>query len=273
MLVSFHPSLSGTRRTSWLDAARVARVAGFGAIDLDISTLEHGDPGRIVRTLAAEGLTAGACSLPVELRRDESTFEDGLRRLERIAATAGAVGLRVMHRSIPASSDLPRATLEPILRARWGACATVLREHAIGLAVEPLGTPYRRREGQHEFITRLDDAAAFATSCGEGVGLLVDSWHWYLSGAGPSEIAAVGGLISHVHVADVPDMSAELLRDDQRVPAGDGVVDFMGFRAGLDRAGYDGLVGPELPGDWSLGMSPLDAARRGLQTTLAALQS
>src|SRR5205807_2772679 len=112
----------------------------------------------------------------LELRQDERTFQAGFGRFVRLAEFAAEIGVKTMHRSLPAVTDRPASEFASVLRRRWNACATVAQEHGIVLAVEPLGTLYRRRAGTHEFIWRLEDAAVFARSCAPGVGVLVDSW-------------------------------------------------------------------------------------------------
>ena len=272
MEVSFHSSLGGTPPPQWPDSGRIASEVGFETMDFDLERLgDDADSTGIRRSLDETGIRAGACPLPVEMRQDEGTFEAGLERFGELAALAAQIGIRVMHRSIPAASDRPPAEFVPVLRRRWSACAEIARGHGIALAVEPLGTLYRRRSGAYEVIWRLVDAAEFAQSCGPGVGLLVDSWHWHLAGSTPEEIIDAGELISHVHLADVPNAPEETLRDTERVLPGDGVVDFEAFLGALAKAEYRGTVSPEVPGSWSIGMSPLDSASHGLAATLKVL--
>jgi sugar phosphate isomerase/epimerase len=268
MMVSYHPSLAGRPTPSWKESVRIAGDAGFEFIDLDLSEVADVDPAALREKLGVGRLRPGASSLPVELRADDAAFNESLGFLRSVAPLASGIGVRVMHRSLPASSDTPFSELWPVLQRRWSECAAVLREHDILVAVEPLGTPYRRREGVHEFICRLDMAADFAVACGEGVGVLVDSWHWHLSGASASDIVDLGELIVHAHVADVPELPAGVLRDDERLPPGEGMVDFDAFFGALAVTGYEGLVSPEVPGSWSEGLDTIEAARRVLESTL-----
>jgi sugar phosphate isomerase/epimerase len=264
MELSFHPSLGGNTPLAWPDSLRVASEAGFKVVDLDLERLDGQTPGEVRRELDEAGMRAGACPLPVEMREDEATFQTGLEQFEELTAAAAAIGIRAMHRSIPASSDRLPAEFTPVLQRRWSACAEIARGYGVALAVEPLGTLYRRRSGRHELIWRLEDGADFARSCGPGVGLLVDSWHWHLAESTAEEIVEAGDLVIHVHVADVPDLPPEAQRDTERLLPGEGQqVNFEAFLGALATLGYDGTVSPEAPGRWSDGSSPLEAARRG----------
>jgi sugar phosphate isomerase/epimerase len=194
------------------------------------------------------GLHAGPASLPVEFRLDEQRFAEDLTLLPKLAGAAARLGVQTMYRSIPASSDTPASDLRPVLRRRVSLCASILLEHGISFAVEALGPLHRRTEAPHEFIWRLSDIAEFVSSCGPGVGLLVDSWHWHHAGGTKREIGEVASEILHVHVADAPDLRPEAIRDDQRLLPGDGVVNFEAFLGALAGAGYAGMISPEVRG-------------------------
>lgn len=272
MVISFHGSLAGAARLHWRDAIRVAADAGFDAVDLDLAELgPNDDAGEIRRRLDAADLVGGAGPLPIEMREDEDTFLAGLSLFDRRLEAAATIGIRVLHRSLPASSDRPTDELVPLLHDRWCAMADRARGYGISLAVEPLGALYRRTAHAHEGIWRLDEATMFARSCGAGVGVLVDAWHWHLAGSSAVEIVAAGPDIAYVHLADVPRRAAEDQRDTERVLPGQGVVDFEPFVSALQAAGYDGFVSPEVPGSWAGDAAPEQAARLGLSATRAVL--
>jgi len=273
MLVSYHPSLAGVRSLDWSESVTIAGEVGFDLVDLDLRQVVGVDPTEIKERLDAAGVRSGAASLPAELRGGDDLYEESVSLLRRVAPLAAEIGIGVMHRSLPASHDQSASELRTLLLRRWRDCAAILRGHGIIAAVEPLGTPYRRHEGAHEFICSFEAAADFAVACGEGVGVLVDSWHWHLAGGTAADIAEIRGLIAHVHVADVPDLSPDTLRDDERVLPGEGVVDFDAFVGALAASGYEGMVAPEVPGSWSAALDPLDAARHGLAATHTALRS
>ena len=49
-------------------------------------------PRQVLATLAANGLKPGAISLPVEIRKDDASFEKDLVGLAQAAAFAAAIG-------------------------------------------------------------------------------------------------------------------------------------------------------------------------------------
>ena len=257
MILSFHSSLSGASHLPWAEGAKVAAQAGFEAIDIDLWELGDHRPEAVLEVLEHTGLGAGAASLPVEFRLDGERFERDLELLDQRAKLGAAIGVKVMSRSVPSSGEAPREETLSVLRQRLRACMTILQAHGLRLAVEMLGPLHLRQAGPYELITDFAQCADFAASCGPDVGLLVDSWHWHHAGGG--DIAAFGDLIFHVHVADSPDLPAQMIEDKQRLLPGQGVIDFPTFWRELEASGYTGLVTPEVHG-YSCGGTPIECA-------------
>ncbi len=263
MSVSFHKTVTGDRELPWPRSAEVAAQAGFEAIDLDLWEVGDGPADAVAEALERVGICAGNnASLPVEFRGDEATFEADLEKLPRRAELAATVGVEVLSRSIPSSGQAPREELLPLLRRRLAECATILRAHGLRLAIETLGPLHLRRQAPYQLLFRLDEGAAFAQSCGEDVGLLVDAWHWHHAGDGGQSIADLGPLVFHVHVADAPDLPPEEIEDKKRLLPGEGVIDFGKFARGLDLAGYTRQVTPEVFGYPCHSTDPLVCASR-----------
>lgn len=249
---------------AWPESLDVAAAAGFAAIDLVLPEVAERPAAELRERLARAGVVPGPASLPVEFRLDEERFRRDLGDLPRLAELAAAVGVRTMFRSIPASSELPAAELGPTLQRRVTMIAAILGEQGMDFAVETLGPQHRRREGPHEFVWRLPDAAEFAAACGPEVGLLVDSWHWHHAGGTSEEIVALGTMIRHVHVADAPDLPPEQIRDERRLLPGEGVVGHADFFGALKSAGYNRFVSPEVRG-YACNANPVECARAALE--------
>lgn len=263
-------SLNGTlvaRRLAWPDLAAVAAEAGFSGVDvlpqavLDGAAATHD-------LLTRLGLRPAVLWLPVEFRKDETEFQATLPDLERSAQVAGAIGCPRMTTSIPASSDRPKPELLVTLRQRIRACAEALSGYGIRLGLEFLSPLELRRRFAYEFIYRMDEALEFAQSCGENVGLTLDSWHWHWAGATTADIRACRRAdIVHVHLADGPSIAPEAVVDKERLMPGEGVIDLTGFFQALRAIGYDDGVSPEVFGRGLDRMMPVEGARLGLETT------
>jgi sugar phosphate isomerase/epimerase len=246
--ISFHATLTGATTTPWPDSLEIARSAGFAAIDIVLPEIATEPTDAIREQLWAASLAPGPASLPVEFRLDEDTFRRDLAGLEHFASLAAGTGVKTMFRSIPASSHMPTRELRPILQRRISTCAKILGEHGIDFAIEPIGPLHRRREGPHEFIWRVPDAAEFVTTCEGDVGLLVDSWHWHHSQGTVDQIVELGSLVRHVHVADAADIPENLVRDHQRLLPGHGIIDHRAFGEALRKIDYSRFISPEVRG-------------------------
>jgi sugar phosphate isomerase/epimerase len=158
------------------------------------------------------------------------------------------------------------------------AVAGVLQKSGIRLGLEFLGV-LQFRQGRagdpppYPFIWTLPETAALAKDCGTNVGVILDAWHWHHSGGTTAEIRATDtSRIVHVHVSDAKPMPAADVRDNMRVMPGEGTIDLVGFFQALKSIGYADGVSPEPLGRIPAEMPADDAARLGLQTTLAVMR-
>ena len=104
----------------------------------------------------------------------------------------------------------------------------------VTLVVEPLN-----RVECNLVNTLREGAEAVRRANSPGIMLLVDIFHMLRNGESPDEIAPVGPLIRHVHVAENRDRAAPGVHGD----------DFRPFFRALHRVGYDGRLA--LEPDWT----------------------
>lgn len=105
------------------------------------------------------------------------------------------------------------------------------------------------------------------------MGVILDAWHWHHSGGTTTEIRATSkSRLVHVHVSDARPMRPEDVRDNMRVMPGEGSIDLVGFFQALKAIGYTDGVSPEPLGRVPAEMSAADAAKLGLETTLAVMR-
>ena len=105
----------------------------------------------------------------------------------------------------------------------------------------------------------MADMLDLCASCGENVGILLDSWHWHHDPDATVDSILNAGRhrIVHVHLNDAADLPSEQIRDEQRLLPGEGVI---------RQAGYTEAVSPEIFGRLE-GVLPDDAARQALEAS------
>jgi sugar phosphate isomerase/epimerase len=270
------PGVSGTARI------RLAAATGYGGVDWDL------DPAKAagvdtMRALFSDlkirpAITNLPMARPLPFGGDDDAFRHALTQLAEDAAFTAAIGCTKMMVVIPAATSLSREDQLALARRRVAAVAKVLQRSNIRLGLEFLGPLYMRlgRPGgppSVPFIWNLPDTLALAKDTGPNVGALVDAWHWYHSGGTTADLlAADQSRIVHIHVSDAKNTPAADVRDNQRLMPGEGVIDLVGFFQALRRIGYTGGVSPEPLGRLPPDMTPADAARLGLETTIAVMK-
>jgi sugar phosphate isomerase/epimerase len=106
--------------------------------------------------------------------------------------------------------------------------------------------------------------------------VLVDSWHFFRSGATLDELAAAPGeLIGYVQIDDAPatpdgDMQDETMH--RRLVPGDGALDLVGFVRTLRAIGCDSPLGVEVYSDALAPLGADEIARRCADGTRAVLE-
>lgn len=271
MELSLNRTLTRRSQPSWTEFVRLAARVGYGAVDMTVDEGMAEGAGPTTRLLSEHGVRVGGVPLPVECSADDRLFEAQLRQLPEAAAFTAAVGARSMCACLPASSEVPRERLEPLLRGRLAACAAVLDEHGLRLALEFLGPLHMRTWATHEFIWQLTDTVLFARSCGPNVGVLLDSWHWHLSGGTVRDVSEAAPLVVHVQLADAPDLAPEKVWDGERLLPGEGVADLVGFLGALLAGGYEAGISPEIFGRGLDDVEPEVGARLGYESTSAVV--
>ena len=250
--------LSGTLAEKLEKAARMG-AAGVELIttqpaSLDVSVLrEQLQRNGLQAAALASGGMAFAARLTL-LNADPSTAALARQRLDELIALAAALGAPVVtvgsFRGRAVTEDKPHwlDELAKILRRAGDLAAGA----GVCIALEPLN----RFEG--DLINNVAEGLAFLKELDHpAVGLLVDTFHVNIeesSWTAPFRQASQAGKLFHVH-----------LGDNNRLPPGQGLIDFPAILATLDEISYTGWLSAEL-----LGKPDPDTAAR---QTIASITS
>ena len=249
MFPNLSPGAIGVR-ANMEESVKLAAAAGFKGVDVGLAEAQSYGIERTKDLFTSNGLLMGGTGLPVEFRKDDKTFNDGLRELPQWAEIAEKLGCtRFNTWVLPGSNEMPFQEHFQLLRNRFRECALILRDHGHRLGLEFIGPKTLRSRFTHQFVYTLPGMLELCDAIGTGnMGLLLDCWHWYTSRGTLEQITSLKPeQVVYVHVNDAP---AGIERDEQidnvrAMPMETGVIDLPGFLKGLEEIGYDGPVTPE----------------------------
>ncbi len=269
MFTSLSPGAIGIR-ANLEESLALARETGFQGVNPNIGEAadladKHGL--QYIRDLfARHGLRAADWGLPLDFRRDEARWRDGLKALPRLAKVAQALGWqRTATWILPFSDELPFDENMRFHVSRLRPIAEILKEHGISFGLEYVGPATLRAGHKYTFIHNMAGWQQLREAIGtENIGLLLDSFHWYVSGG---TLAELGKLCNEdIVTVHLNDAIAGLSRDEQldqvrALPGETGVIDLTGFLKTLQRIGYNGPLVVEPFSKRLKEMAPRDAAR------------
>ena len=253
----------------WPQFAHLAAKVGYPGTDINLAGAMKQGLDETRSMLYKLDLKPAVVGLPVNFRRDEATFTEGLKELPAAVEFAADIGCPRMSTWVLSSSERPKSEERKVLRDRFSACAEVMAKRGLRFGLEYLGPLHIRKRFAHEFIYRMDEMMDFARDCGPNVGVLLDSWHWRHADGTVDDIIDAGkeGIV-HVQVADAPaGVPPEKIVDSERLMPGEGAIDWVSFYGALRQIGYEDGISPEVFGRGLKAMRPEDGARLGLSYT------
>lgn len=272
MFISMNPTLTANR-VAWPEFARLAAKTGFLGVDVNLARAMEAGVETTKALLAETRLKPAILGLPVEFKKEDAEFQQGIAKLPEAAQFASAIGCPRMSTWLLPSSPTPKAELRKIYVDRLRAICDVLARSHVKLAIEYVSPVHLRKLHPHEFIYRMDEMLELAKDAGPNAGLMLDSWHWRHAGATTQDILAAGkDRIVYVQVADAPKLPPDQIKDSERLMPGEGIIDFTAFFGALKKIGYNGGVSPEIFGRGLKDMPPEEGAKLGLRTTTEVMK-
>jgi len=260
--------------TAWIADAEayvsLAARAGFEGVDADAdfwaswarqTSLDH-----VKGYCAAQGCMVAHGGLPIEFRREETAFEEGLARFPEICGVMKALGTRGMATWVSPTAPGNVGEYRRMHVRRLKQVAAILKDHGLKLGLEFVAPRTKLIEG-NPFIYDMPGMLELCHETdGETCGLLLDSYHWYTSHASVEDILGLQAeQIVHVHINDAYPGPIDDLLDLVRLLPGDGVIDLNAFLRALKQIEYDGPVAVETFDEGLRKAGPEEAAQRAGQ--------
>jgi sugar phosphate isomerase/epimerase len=222
----------------------VAPDAGFLKSLSDSQVSELGD------ALKAKQLVWGAAGLPADFRGSSASFEVGLKTLAAEARALRRAGASRMGTWInPGHNHLTYLANFNQHAARLREVAQILGDHGVRLGLEYVGPRTSWSTSKYPFIHTMAEIRELIAAIDKpGVGLVLDSWHWYTAHESETDLLGLKGAdIICCDLNDAPsgipiDQQKDLVRD---LPCATGVIDLKTFLNALVKIGYDGPIRAE----------------------------
>ena len=233
---------------------------GFSGVDTGVGAAKQlvNDCGDVLAAndyLLEKSVALATFGFDPEWRYDDNAkFADGMANLPAQAELMASLGATRCLTWMPPSGDVPQSAWLARTAKRFTEAATVLGDHGIRFGLEWVGSHHLRADGanpmgKYPSVHDLAGALELIAQTGQdNIGLLVDSYHIYTTGAGEAEVAALtDAQIVHVHINDAPKgVGRAGAKDGERLLPGAGEIDLAGFLRGLRTAGYTGYIAAEI---------------------------
>jgi sugar phosphate isomerase/epimerase len=226
---------------------------GFEAVEprtAELAAMSDAQAEEIRADLAAKKLAWAAAGLPVEFRKDEAGFRDGVAKLPALAAGLKRAGAtRVGTWLSPSHAELTYLQNFKRHAERLREVAKILKDHGLRFGLEYVGTQSSRVNRRYAFVHTMAETRELIAEIGTGnVGVVPDSWHWWQAGDTEADLLALKNEdVVSVDLNDAPaGLAKEAQKDGQReLPCATGVIDLAVFVNALQKIGYDGPARPE----------------------------
>jgi sugar phosphate isomerase/epimerase len=240
---------------------------GFEAFDPpaeELASLPPADLEKLLADMKARGVVFGAVGLPVDFRGEEKKFAEDLEKLPPLAAGLKRAGVDRMGTWIsPCHATRTYLKNFQLHVDRLGRVAAALRAQGVRLGLEYVAPRTSWTRARFPFIHTMAEMKDLIGALGsDGVGLVLDSWHWYTARETVEDLLTLSA--KDVVAVDLNDAPAgkpidEQLDGKRDLPGATGVIDLAGFLGALRRIGYDGPVRAE-PFREDLARMPRDEA-------------
>jgi len=232
---------------------QLAKQHGFEAIIADpgeLANMNENELQDFLDEMKAADITWGSAGLPMDFRKDETTFQEGLKALPNYAKALERAGASRMNTWIMPTQD-ERTYLEnfKLHQKRLKEVANVLGHHGVRFGLEYVGPKTLMARDKFSFIRTMAEAKELLAAINEpNIGLVLDSFHWFCAGESAADILTLDK--EDIVTCDLNDARAGLSADEQidgkrELPLATGVIDLKAFLGALVQIGYDGPIRAE----------------------------
>lgn len=200
--------------------------------------------------MKSQDISWDALSLPVEFRKDETTFQDDLKKLSQNGVLLERLDIsRCSTWIMPTHEKLSYLENFKLHAKRLKSVADVLSDHDIKLGIEYVGPKTLMAWKKHPFIGSMQEARELiAETKSDNIGIQLDSFHWYCAEETIDDLRSLKP--DEIITCDLNDAVKgrsvnEQLDYERELPGVSGEIDLKAFLEVLIDIKYDGPVRAE----------------------------
>lgn len=233
-----------------METIAFAKQYGFESVEAHggyLATLSPAEIDKVAAEVRNSGLVWGNAGLTVEFRKDDATFNDGLKQLPAVAKALQRAGVtRVGTWISPSHASLTYVANLKQHADRLRKVAAILGDHGQRLGLEYVGPKTLWTSNRYPFVHSMAEMKDLIAAIGaRNVGFVLDSWHWYTAGETVADLETLRN--EDIVCADLNDAPAGLAVYEQidsrrELPLATGVIPVADFLNALNRIGFDGPI-------------------------------
>lgn len=250
--VSINPGAIGVKSTQKELIGHAVRhnFEAISPMPEQLGKLTSGELSEFLGEMKEHKLSWDAAGLPVDFRKDQATFNEGLAELPKIAQICQKSGVTRMSTWVmPSHDNLTYHQNFKQHQTRLKQAAQILKDYGIRFGFEYVGTKKLKISNRYPFVGTMKEMLELIDAVDvAGVGLQLDAYHWYTSTETVADLEALKN--EQIITCDLNDATAgrtiaEQIDGERQLPGDSGLIDLKGFMGALVKIGYDGAVRAE----------------------------
>jgi sugar phosphate isomerase/epimerase len=250
--VSLNPGAIGVKSTQKELIGHAVRhnFEAISPMPEQLGKMTSGELSEFLGEMKENKLSWDTTELPVDFRKDQATFNEGLAELPKIAQICQNSGVTRMSTWVmPSHDNLTYHQNFKQHQTRLKQAAQILKDYGIRFGFEYVGTKKLKISNRYPFVGTMKEMLELIDAVDvAGVGLQLDAYHWYTSTETVADLEALKN--EQIITCDLNDATAgrtiaEQIDGERQLPGDSGLIDLKGFMGALVKIGYDGAVRAE----------------------------
>lgn len=250
--ISLNPFAVGVslRQEEMIDKAVEYGFEAILPVPAQLAEMRTEQRQQFLEKMKAHNLTWDAAGNPVDFRKDEKLFKEGMASLPRLADALQKSGVGRMNTWImPTHQELTYMENFKQHASRLREITQVLSDYDIKLGLEYVGPKTLTSLHKYPFLSSMKEAFELIHEINvPNLGIQLDSFHWYCAEETVDDITSLTK--EQIVTCDLNDATAgrsvaEQIDGERELPGDSGVIDLKGFVQALVKIGYDGPVRAE----------------------------